>query len=245
MRVLVTGAAGYLGSELYRELTGDFALTLVDVVPPSDAGARKLWLPCDLTDQASVTGLVAGHDAVVHTVAIVRNRAGLPIAPFLDVTVGGTWNVLDAAARGGVGRVVNISSIVAGGAHDETPVGTDGWGPLAPSDLYYGLSKRLGEVIADSYAAAYPAMSVVNLRPVMIAGDGQNAEPAPSPDGIPRFMHVDVRDVARAVRAALMTTPAPTGAYNVTAARSDSVYDWTSAQTDLGFTAENNWEQVP
>jgi UDP-glucose 4-epimerase len=246
MRVLITGAAGYLGRRLCHELAPDFELTLADIVEPPDVPAGATWRRCDITDEQEVRDLVTGHDAIVHTVAIVRGRDGVPISSFLAVTVGGTWNVVDAAANAEVPRIVNISSIVAGGqAPDgvEPPYGTEFTGALYPGDIRYGISKRVGETIADSYAASYPGLSVVNLRPVMIAGDGQNPEPQPR-DGH-WFVHVDVDDLARAVRRALETDPAPSGTYTVTAARDDSIYSWTEAQRDLGFVAEQNWSEIP
>ena len=54
-----------------------------------------------------------GHDAVVHLVALVRERFDKPAWLFADVMVKGTWNVAEACATGGVQRLVNISSISA------------------------------------------------------------------------------------------------------------------------------------
>jgi nucleoside-diphosphate-sugar epimerase len=246
MRVLVTGAAGFLGRRITQELRADFDLTVTDIVEPHDLPESVTWRSCDITDEAAVGELVAGHDAIVHTVAIVRGREGLPIAPFLSVTVGGTWNVLDAAARSGVSRVVNISSVSAAGQPDPeavAPYGADVSGALHAGDIRYGLSKRLGETIADAYAASFPGLAVVNLRPVMIAGDGANPEPSPQDER--RFLHVDVADLARSVRHALETSPAPMGAYAITAARDDSTYSWREAERALGFVARQNWPEIP
>lgn len=250
MRVLITGAAGYLGRRLQEELAGDFELTLADVAPqPAELPDGAVWRHCDITDEKAVRELVAGHDAVVHTVAIVRGHDSVPISTFRDVTVGGTWNVFDAAATSGVSRVVNISSIVVAGAlpKEDGPIGTTGWGPFTTDErgFRYCLSKRLGEVIADSFAATFPELSVVNLRPVMIAGDGQNPEPVAPAEGGLWFIHVDVRDLARAVRRALEADPAPRGTYNVTAARPDSAFSWREAERDFGFVAEHNWSEIP
>lgn len=245
MRVLITGASGYLGRHLVQDLSRDFELTASDLVPSADLPEGVRWIPCDVVDEGSVKTLVAGHDAVVHTVAIVRDRAGVPISRFLQVIVGGTWNVLEAAAITGVTRVVNISSVLVGGI----PTGLDH--PMVVGERYpgnvrdraYQLSKTMGETVTDIYRSYYPELSVVDLRPGIIAGDGANADPVRVDEPF-WFMHVDVRDLVLAVRTCLETNPPPSGTYQVVAARSDSKYSWREAHDEIGFVARHCWDEI-
>jgi nucleoside-diphosphate-sugar epimerase len=247
MNILITGASGYLGGHLVPLLEQDHELTLADVRLPAVPDGRQ-WLELDVTGLSEVQAAVRGHDAVVHTVALVRDRAEAPLARFVDVMVKGTWNVVQACAQAGVTRLVNLSSVAAGGMparRDRVAQVTD---PPAFSgaDLYYCLSKWLGEQITHAYSSAYPSLSIVNLRPGVIAGDGANPEPSSiTPEGPHWFAFVDARDVARAVKQTLERTPAPRGTYCVVASRDDSLFDWSAAAHDLGFVSSHDWPEIP
>ncbi|MGY4230193.1 nucleoside-diphosphate-sugar epimerase [Bradyrhizobium sp. USDA 4503] len=247
MKVLITGAAGYLGAELARAFRDEHALTLLDICRPdgADDGGDERWVVGDVTDLERLRPIVAGHDAVVHTVALVRDRFSAPLQRYVDVMVKGTWNIAQACATEGVARLVNISSIaVYGGArsHDQVITATDAY---SKEDLFYGLSKRLGEEIVNAYGVVYPELATVNIRPGVIAGDGANSGPVRSPDARRYwFRYVDVRDVAAAVRGSLAKDPAPRGSYAVVAARDDALYDWRSGAEQLGYVPEHTWPSV-
>ena len=65
--------------------------------------------------------------------------------------------------------------------------------------LYYALAKYLGEQVGEAYYQAH-GLSVIHLRPGVIAGDGHNPGPqAPDNPTEPWFVYVDPRDVAQSV----------------------------------------------
>jgi nucleoside-diphosphate-sugar epimerase len=247
VKVLITGAAGYLGSALVRSLGEDHDLTLADISVPETPEPDAHWVRCDVTELSDVSAVVPGHDAVVHTVALVRDRDHEPIERFIDVMVKGTWNVAQACAEAKVPRLVNISSIVAGGwpPSHERVVTVDEALPFGPVDLYYGLAKRLGEEIVNAYDREFPELATLNLRPGVIAGIG--AQPEPSRDdarGPQWFMYVDPRDVANLIRRSITLTPAPRGTYNLIAGRSDALFDWQSTADDIGYISEHTWPSL-
>ena len=246
MKVLITGAAGYLAGFIVEALAAEHELTLTDVVALPGDRAGHDYIRADVTDYEAVAAACAGHDAVIHTVALVRERFDKPPTLFADVMVKGTWNVAEACARAGVGRLVNVSSVVAiGSPADRTqPYRVGDPQTYNEGDLYYCLAKHLGEEIGRAYHQAH-GLAVVHIRPGIIAGDGLNREPvAPDNPAGRWFMHVSPVDVAGAVRCAL-TADVPYGAYHAVTARADGVYDWTETQRDLGHTPEHNWPDIP
>ena len=112
-KILVTGASGYLAQFVIDRLHTAYQLTLTDVVEPDRAFPDTTFIKADVTDAAEIEAVCAGQDAVVHLVALVRERHDKPAALFADVMVKGTWNVAEACVRQGVQKLVNISSISA------------------------------------------------------------------------------------------------------------------------------------
>src|SRR3712207_3163518 len=120
-RVLITGGAGFLGINLIRHLmTRGYALTSLDVegfdYPEKD---QVEVIRGDIRDKAVLDRALEGADHVVHT------AAALPLYSPEDIyttDVEGTRNVLDAALRHGVKRVVHVSSTAVYGIPDHHPL---------------------------------------------------------------------------------------------------------------------------
>lgn len=103
MRVLVTGASGYVGREVCRRLEADGR----DVVRFSRSGGA------DISDPGSVRAAAEGVDAIVHLVAILDGSD----AQFESVNVQGPRNVVAAATASGVRRIVHMSALGVTEAH--------------------------------------------------------------------------------------------------------------------------------
>ncbi len=112
--VLVTGAAGHLGSALVRELIADGEIVRALVMPGEDlAGIRGLSLEIvegDVLDPGSVQKALAGADALYHLAGIISIMPGKD-ALMRRVNVVGTANVARLARLSGVRRMVYVSSI--------------------------------------------------------------------------------------------------------------------------------------
>ncbi len=242
-RVLITGGSGYLAGVIVERLRERYALTLTDLVDPPDVRAGIPFVRGDLAQMEDAEAACAGQEAVVHTAALVRGRGEKPLSLFADVMVKGAWHVADACVKQGVGRLVNISSIVAVEAQLSMGSADDGPRPFGAGDLNYALSKSLAERICLAHHQAH-GLSVTHLRPGVIAGDGANPGPeAPKDASGPWFVYVDPRDVAQAVELALETDLAY-GAFQIVAGRKDSMFDWRSAARDLGYRPEHNWPEI-
>jgi dihydroflavonol-4-reductase len=216
IKVLVTGATGFLGGWVLRELLrhGHRPLALVRRSSRRDAldGLPVETVEGDVTDASSVHTAVHGAEAVLHLAGMISFRPG-DRAQLYRVNVEGTRNVLEAACARGL-RVVHASSVATIGFTDH-PVVRDETSFMSEEDgirYPYAGSKREGESVA--LALASQGKNVVVLNPGFLLGPGDNY--VTSTRIVSQFLkgelqfHLaggismgDVRDVARAFVAAL------------------------------------------
>ncbi|MCA9520189.1 MAG: NAD(P)-dependent oxidoreductase [Myxococcales bacterium] len=173
-RVVVTGAAGFIGAAVASRLARQGVdVIALDLRPPSAATEGIVAVRCDICDARAVARLVRGHapiDAVVHTAAIVDDF-GDP-ALFRRVNVEGTLNLMRAAESVGVKRFVHLSSIVVCG--DDPGFDVSEEAPYGPSGAPYTDTKIESEAIARQFHAA-GRLDVAVVRP----GDVYGAESVP------------------------------------------------------------------
>lgn len=157
-KVLITGAAGEIGSVLHQGLKGRYELLRLADLRPVTPGPGEEAVVCDITDPAALAKAFAGIDCVVHLAGVPREDVWDKILPN---NVIGTYNVFEAARQAGVKRVVFASSNHTIGYYRvEGRVGRDV--PVRP-DSRYGVSKVFGEAVGRMYADKY-GMSVACLR---------------------------------------------------------------------------------
>jgi len=164
-KILVTGAAGHLGSHLVSELAGlDFDVTGLDIVePPSEVAQTCPFQKVDLTDRAAVAEAVSGAAVIVHSASIHPWKAYSDDA-YLDANVKGTWHLYAAAAENAISRIVLTSSIAANGylaPPSLWPVKEDHQAAL--QDLY-SFTKHAQEDVARMYARIGEIRTIA-LRP--------------------------------------------------------------------------------
>lgn len=158
-RLLITGAAGRLGSVLRKHLAA-FAdeLRLTDIADMGQAAPHEQLVRCDLANFNDVLPLAEGVDAIVHA-------GGVPVEDTFDKILNGnivgTYNIYEAARRNGVKRVVYTSSNHAIGFYDRTET-IDATAAHRPDSLY-GVSKCFAEDLGRYYWDKF-AIESVNLR---------------------------------------------------------------------------------
>ena len=209
MKILVTGGIGKVGQWVVRELLDDpvHEVTVLDRVPGQERGAVK-YLVGDVQDLGQVMEAMYGAEAVIHLAAIHNPNIATASVTY-QTNVVGTFNVHHAAFRLGIKRVVSASSnAIVGWSYcdrfvpDYLPI--DENHPLRPEDVY-GLSKEIGETIAQSYARK--GLETVMLRPSGVVTPeelGQiKKDGGRRPTGFHAYSYIDARDLASAFRLAV------------------------------------------
>lgn len=150
-RLLITGAAGGLGSELRKRLQNwQTNLRLSDVAPLSQAQNGEEVVQCDLADMQAVVNLVKGCDYIIHLGGVANEYHYEPI---LQANIMGIYNLYEAARQAGVKRILFASSNRATGSYDRATT-IDTAQPFRP-DSFYGVSKAYGETVARYYFDKY------------------------------------------------------------------------------------------
>jgi nucleoside-diphosphate-sugar epimerase len=164
MRVLVTGATGFVGSHLAEALRRHghevtaLARSSRKAAALASQGVRVV--PGHLHDAAALDRAAAGQDTVYHVAGVVAARDE---AEFLRANRDGTRNVLDAAERSGNPRFVLVSSLAAGGP---APPGAPLTGRETPHPVTaYGRSKLAAEELVRGSALRWSV-----IRPPIVYG---------------------------------------------------------------------------
>jgi len=164
-RYLITGGAGFIGSNFIRHILQnerDAHVTNLDLLTYAgveatldelDRDPRHTFVKGDIKDESLVNRIVPGHDIILNFAAETHvDRSITGPSPFLETNVVGTGVLLDAAYRHGVPTFLQVStdevygSIATGSATEDTS--------LAPSSPY-SASKAAADLLVRSYQTTY------------------------------------------------------------------------------------------
>lgn len=175
MRVLVTGASGFVGRALLPVLAERGQAVRAAVRRPHPSVPADAVAVGDIDGQTEWSRALDGVDCVVHLAArvhVMHDNAASPLAEFRRVNVAGTVQLARAAARAGVRRLIFVSSIKVNGertngrplSEEDTPVPIDAYGvsKWEAEQALHGLSWDTG-------------LEVVILRPPLVYGPGVKA----------------------------------------------------------------------
>jgi nucleoside-diphosphate-sugar epimerase len=230
--IVVTGAAGMLGSALIDRLAGDGAeVTGVDLRPASAGREHHRHVVGDVRDPAVLRRACQGATAVVHCAAALPSY---PPAQIRSITVDGTRTVLAAARAAGVPRLVHISSTAVYGLPTWVP--TPEAHPYAPVDPYSEAKVAAERLVT---AARGDDLLVPVLRPKTFLGPGRMGlfsmlfqwahEGRNFPvlgEGRVRIQMLHIADLVDAVRTVLRAPAAAAGdTYNIAAGEFGTLRD--------------------
>lgn len=162
-KALVTGGAGYFGDRLCRKLQdADCDVRIFDIQQPGDTCPGAEVFQGDIRDAAAIGAACQGVDVIFHNVAQV------PLAKdkrlFWSVNRDGTRNLLEAALRAKVRKVIYTSSSAVYGIPETNPV-TEQTEPHPMED--YGKAKLAGEALCWEFAGRGLDVSIVRPRTIM------------------------------------------------------------------------------
>lgn len=235
MKVLVTGAAGMIGTDLVPALSRRHELRLFD---RQSVESDHEVVTGDLTDQSALLRACDGVDAVVHLAAATWEYDVHEV--MIPANVAGTWNVFDAARRSGVERIVFASTHHTVGIHhaDETLELTERADPRP--DTFYAVTKLYGEALARHFSERY-RMRAYCLRIGYYMSPARIAE---GPSRAKEALVLSARDFAQLVERCLTVDYPRFGIYN---AISEARNPWLSiekARRELGYSPEDSFESV-
>ncbi len=156
--ILITGAAGGVGTWLRRELAGKYKLRLSDIRPLKQLAKWETFMRADVAKLSDMLRITKGVDAIVHLGGFSVEG---PWEVIHKANIVGCYNAYEAARRNGVKRFLFATSNHAVGFYPRTQT-VDHRVTIKP-DSRYGVSKVFGEALGSLYSDKY-GMEVFLIR---------------------------------------------------------------------------------
>lgn len=173
MRIAIIGGTGLIGAAITSLLTklGSRVSVLSRRPATFSLPARAKWLECDISNSAGLNATLTRiqPDAIVHLAAYLQFACEQNPLEAVRINVDGTLNVLESCRKLGIRRLIFGSSISAYGERDDLMNEAD---PPSANTGLYGMTKRLGEMLGERYAALY-GLEFIALRYCGVFGPGE------------------------------------------------------------------------
>jgi len=243
MRILVTGAAGYIGSIIARDLAAHHQVRGLDLHPMPDLPDHRV---VDLNSYEDISASLEGIDGIAHLAWPMRQHADAAPGEHTDLGVGvrSVYFLLMAAVEHGIRRVVFQSTI------NITAPSWDNW-RLTEEELPrpgvggYSLGKTLAEEMCRSFARLHDiTIAVIRFGGVPTLELPGREGAAPDQHGVPSSC-AERRDIAQAYHLAL-TRPLPSRfeIFHIFHARPGQRFPIDKARDILGFEPVYNYEHM-
>ena len=219
--ILVTGASGFLGSELVKQLVANGESVRIIVRPSSDIShlasiKDKIEIvEADILDVPSLEMAFDGVEKIYHSAAVIGYDSSFYDAMY-KCNIEGTANVVNVALTKGIKKLLHVSSIAAIGGKPNDLISEDTKWEKNEWTTHYGITKMLAE--REVWRAEQEGLEVVMVNPGIILGSSSNENKATmrvfkriASGKMPFYSNgtngfIDVRDVAR-ICIQLMNSP--------------------------------------
>ncbi|WP_226899203.1 NAD-dependent epimerase/dehydratase family protein [Nonomuraea phyllanthi] len=228
MRILMTGAAGKVGTLLRPRLAREGRVLRLSDLQAVETGPGEEWVTADLADPAAMAEAMKGVDAVIHLGGQSREH---PWDDIVQANIHGTQVLMEAAREEGVRHLVLMGSHHAAGFHTRPADGSDLPDYAFPRpDTFYGVSKVVMEALGSLYHDRF-GMNVTVIRL------GTCNEASADTRGLATWISPD--DLTRLVEAGL-TAPG----YHVVWGVSDNARRWWSLEEaeSIGYVSRDSSE---
>ena len=181
MKILVTGATGFLGAFIVTQLLDrkdDVVVFDIKTAPKDLAeypNGLPAWIEGDIRDCSQVEDLISTHkpEVIINMAGLLQFGCMQDPRAAIEVNVLGFSNLLEAAVKNGVRRVVTASSAAVFGGRQEPPLETS---MISPNVTLYGGTKFLNEILSRQYKEKFK-LEVTNLRYYGVYGPGEVRSP--------------------------------------------------------------------
>ncbi len=236
-RILITGAAGTVGSALRRWLRKRYDFRLLDVKPVPDAAPGDQLVVGDAAHFETVLEAAAGLDAIVH-LALAPVGRGVTQAQrarnTFEVDMKATYNVMEAARIDKVASVVYASTNHVTGLNEQDGLVSRPDLPVRPDGIY-GAGKAFGEAIGRFYADRMG----VRVSCIRIANFNGKDEPGRDYEpGMSRWL--SPRDLAQLVWRSIEAEHIQFGIYYGVSGGGEKKWDLTSTREQLGYEPQDD-----
>ena len=166
--ILITGASGFIGTHLIRELVSqNNKIIALDIVSPRERHEGVDYLTADVRDLSSLN--IDSTIDRIYNFAAVHTTPGHEDIEYFDTNVFGAIEVTNFAKAHGINEIIFTSSISVYGPNEESRHESS---DLTPNSAY-GFSKAQAEKIHQSWASDNPASKLTIVRPAVVFGEGE------------------------------------------------------------------------
>ncbi|MFH1903483.1 MAG: NAD(P)-dependent oxidoreductase [Candidatus Omnitrophota bacterium] len=237
-KILITGGSGYVGKALIGNINSRFAIRVFGRTPVK--GSFE-FLRGDIRNAEEVLRAAQGVDFIIHLAAATPDSGVANDRETFKTNVGGTLNVLEAAVKNNINKVIYSSSVCAVGFGNGFYRVKES-DPCCPSDGMYGYSKYLSEKLCELYAEKH-ALRIVCLRLATVTPQHEFSFPSfpyPYPYWL-TFVHIE--DVVRAINLAIENEQIRFGIFHIAPDNPHSRFDISRAKSILGYRPEHNFKE--
>lgn len=237
-KVLITGGSGYIGKALINNISSRFTVRVFGRIP---VNSELEFYRGDIRNAQEVLQAAQGIDLIVHLAAVTPDNKTVSDREFFETNVGGTLNVLEAAIKNNVNKVIYGSSVCAVGFGNGFYRVKEG-DPCHPSDGMYGYSKYLSEKLCELYAINHE-LKIICLRLATVTPQHEFSFPS-FPYSCPRWLtFVHIEDVIQAINLAIEKEQIRFGIFHIAPDSPHSRFDTSGAKSILGYQPKHNFSE--